>query len=102
MSIITVYWSLFLMSVLVSTASLLVTALDLFFLVFYLLKRIITIRIARFLIGVIWIFAIVFTVPLFKMTTLVEFKLGFHVCAFNFGMIGYLIIYLLFCYPVVV
>ena len=39
-------------SVLVSTASLLVTALDRFFLVFYPLKRIITIRIARFLIGV--------------------------------------------------
>ena len=90
------------MSVLVSTASLLVTALDRFLLVFYPLKRIITIRIARFLIGVIWIFAIVFTVPLFKMTTLVEFKLDFHVCTFNFGIIGYVIIYLLFCYPVVV
>ena len=54
------------MSVLVSTASLLVTALDRFFLVFYPLKRIITIRIARFLIGVIWIFAVGFTVPLLK------------------------------------
>ena len=90
------------MSVLVSTASLLVTALDRFFLVFYPLKRIITIRIARFLIGVIWIFAIVFTVPLFKMTTFVEFKLDFHVCTFNFGIIGYVIVYLLFCYPVLV
>ena len=40
------------MSVLLSTASLLVTALDRFFLVVYPLKRIITIRIARFLIGV--------------------------------------------------
>ena len=90
------------MSVLVSTASLLVTALDRFFLVFYPLKRIITLRIARFLIGVIWIFAIVFTVPLFKMTTLVEFKPDFQVCTFNFGIIGYVIIYLLFCYPVVV
>ena len=40
------------MSVLVSTGSLLVTALDSFFLVFYPLKRIITLRIARFLIGV--------------------------------------------------
>ena len=58
------------MSVLVSTGSLLVTALDRFFLVFYPLKRIITFRIARFLIGVIWIFAIVFTVPLFKITSL--------------------------------
>ena len=37
---------------LVSTASLLVTALDRFFLVIYPLKRIITIRIAQFLIGV--------------------------------------------------
>ena len=89
-------------SVLVSTASLLVTALDRFFLVFYPLKRIITLRIARFLIGVIWIFAIVFTVPLFKMTTLVEFKPDFHVCTFNFGIISYVIIYLLFCYPVLV
>ena len=40
------------MSVLVFTGSLLVTALDRFFLVFYPLKRIITLRIARFLIGV--------------------------------------------------
>ena len=40
------------MSVLVSTGSLLVTVLDRFFLVFYPLKRIITLRIARFLIGV--------------------------------------------------
>ena len=90
------------MSVLVSTASLLVTALDRFFLVFYPLKRIITLRIARFLIGVIWIFAIVFTVPLFKMTTLVEFKPDLHVCSFNFGIIRNVIIYLLFCYPVLV
>ena len=90
------------MSVLVSTGSLLMTALDRFFLVFYPLKRIITLRIARFLIGLIWIFAIVFTVPLFKMTTLVEFKPDFHVCTFNFGIISYVIIYLLFCYPVLV
>ena len=41
------------MSVLVFTGSLLVTALDRFCLVFYPLKRIITLRIARFLIGVI-------------------------------------------------
>ena len=40
------------MSVLVFIGSLLVTALDRFFLVFYPLKRIITLRIARFLIGV--------------------------------------------------
>ena len=90
------------MSVLVSTASLLVTALDRFFLVFYPLKRMITLRIARSLIGLIWIFAIVFTVPLFKMTTLVEFKTDFHVCTFNFGIIRYVIIHLLFCYPVLV
>ena len=34
------------------------------------------------------------------MTTLVEFKPDFHVCTFYFGIIGYVIIYLLFCYPV--
>ena len=90
------------MSVLVSTGSLLVTALDRFFLVFYPLKRMITLRIARFLISLIWIFAIVFTVPLFKMTTLVEFKPHLHVCSFNFGIIRNVIIYLLFCYPVLV
>ena len=90
------------MSVLVFTGSLLVTALDRFFLVFYPLKRIITLRIVRFLIGVIWIFAIGFRVPLFKMTTLAEFKPDFHVCTFYFGIIGYVIIYLLFCYPVLV
>ena len=59
----------------------------------------ITLRIARFLIGVILIFAIVFKAPLFKMTTLVEFKPDFHVCTFNFGIIGSVIIHLLFCYP---
>ena len=85
----------------VSTGSLVVTALDRYFLVFYPLKRMITLRIARLLIGVIWIFAIVCKVPLFKMTTLVEFKPDFHVCTFNFGIIGSVIIHLFFCYPVV-
>ena len=81
------------MSVLVSTGSLLVTVLDRFFLVFYPLKRIITLRIARFLIGVSLDFCDRFTVPLIKMTTLVEFMLDFHVCTFNFGIIvGYVII----------
>ena len=80
------------MAVFVSTGSFLETALDRVFLVFYPLKRIITHRIARFLIGVIWIFSIVFTVKLFKMTTLVEFKLDFHVCTFNFGIIGYVVL----------
>ena len=77
-------FAVYLKSVLVSTGSLLVTALDRFFLVFYPLKRVITLRIARFLIGVIWIFAIVFMVPLFKMTTLVAFEPDFHVCTFQF------------------
>ena len=75
------------MSVLVSTGSLLVTALDSFFLVFYPLKRIITLRIARFLIGVSLDCAIVLTVPLIEMTTSVEFMLDFHLCTFNFGII---------------
>ena len=80
------------MAVLVSTGSLLVTALDRFFLVFYPLKRIITHRIARFLIGVIWIFAIVFMVPLFKMTTNWSNSCWTSMFVPSFGIIGYVII----------
>ena len=80
------------MAVLVSTGSFLETALDRFFLVFYPLKRIITHRIARFLIGVIWIFAIVFMVPLFKMTTNWSNSCWTSMFVPSFGIIGYVII----------
>ena len=75
---------------------------SLFSVFFYPLKRIITHRIARFLIGVIWIFAIVFMVPLFKMTTNWSNSCWTSMFVPSFGIIGYVIIQLLFCYPVLV
>ena len=60
------------MSVLVSTESIFIIALDRYFLVFYPLKRIITLRIARGVISVVWILAIAFTVPLFRMANLID------------------------------
>ena len=86
------------MSVLVSTGSLFFIALDRFVLVFYPLKRLITLRIARRIIAVVWIFAIIFTAPLFIMGSLIEVRSAFHVCSFNISIIGVVIAYFLFCY----
>lgn len=86
------------MSVLVVTGCLFCIALDRFFLVFYPLKKIITLRVARRVIAVVWIFAIVFTTPLFFMATLIEVRSGFLVCTFNFSILGLVIIYFLFCF----
>ena len=86
------------MSVLVSTGTLFFIALDRYFGVFYPLKRMITLRIARRLIAVVWIFAIIFTAPLFIMGNLIELRSGLHACALNFSIIGVVIAYFLFCY----
>ena len=86
------------MSVLVSTGSLFFIALDRYFLVFYPLKRTITLQIARRIIAVVWISAIIFTAPLFIMGSLIELRSGFQVCTFNFSIIGAVIAYFLFCY----
>ena len=86
------------MCVLVSTGSLFLIALDRYFLVFYPLKRIITLRIARLLIGVVWVFAIAFNVPLFRMTTVTEIQPTYLVCTFDFGILRYIVIYFVFCF----
>ncbi|XP_078375317.1 neuropeptide SIFamide receptor-like [Oculina patagonica] len=86
------------MPVLVSTGSLFFIALDRYFLVFYPLKRMITLRIARRIIAAVWIFAIVFTAPLFIMGSLIEFRTGYLVCTFDFSIMGLVISYFLFGY----
>ena len=86
------------MSVLVVTGCLFSIALDRFLLVFFPLKKIITLRIARRIIAVVWIFAIVFTSPLFFMGSLLEIRSGYVVCSFDFSILGLIIIYFLFCF----
>ncbi|XP_078373896.1 neuropeptide receptor 22-like [Oculina patagonica] len=86
------------MSILVSTGSLFFIALDRYFLVFYPLKRMITLRTARRIIAAVWTFAIIFTAPLFIMGSLIEVRTGYLVCTFNFSIIGLVIAYYLFCF----
>lgn len=86
------------MSVLVVTGCLFSIALDRFLLVFFPLKKIITLRIARRIIAVVWIFSIVFTSPLFFMGSLIEIRSGYVVCSFDFSILRLVIIYFLFCF----
>lgn len=86
------------MTVLVVTGCLFSIALDRFLLVFYPLKKIITLRIARRIIAVIWIFSIVFTSPLFFMGSLIEIRSGYVVCSFDFSILLLVIMYFLFCF----
>ena len=86
------------MTVLVSTGSLFFIALDRYFLVFYPLKRIMTPRIARRVIAVVWIFAIIFTAPLFIMGALLKIRTGYLICTLNMSIIGLVIAYFLFCF----
>lgn len=86
------------MSVLVVTSCLFSIALDRFLLVFYPLKKIVTLRIARRIIAVIWIFSIVFTSPLFFMGSLIEIRSGYVICSFDFSILPLVIIYFLFCF----
>ena len=87
------------MSVLVSTGSIFIIALDRYFLVFYPLKRVITLRIARRVIGVVWILAIAFAAPLFRMASLIAVNPGFLVCTIDFDIIHYIIFYFLLFFP---
>ena len=87
------------MSVLVSTGSIFIIALDRYFLVFYPLKRVITLRIARRVIGVVWILAIAFAAPLFRMASLIAVNPGFLVCTIDFEIIHYIIFYFLLFFP---
>ena len=84
------------MSVLVVTGCLFSIALDRFLLVFFPLKKIITLPIARRIIAVVWIFAIVFTTPLFFMGSLIEIRSGYVVCSFDLSIIRLVVIYFLF------
>jgi len=86
------------MSVLVVTGCLFSIALDRFVLVFFPLKKIITLRIARRIIAVVWIFSIVFTSPLFFMGSLIEIRNEYVVCSFNFSILRLVVIYFLFCF----
>lgn len=90
------------MSVLVCTGSLFVIALDRYLLVFYPLKRIITLRVARRLIAGVWISAIVFTVPLVGLVRLINVYPGYLVCTINFSAIHLVFVYFLFCFPTVI
>lgn len=86
------------MSVLVVTGCLFSISLDRFLLVFFPLKKYITLRIARRIIGVVWISAIVFTTPLFFMGSLIEVRSGYVVCSFNLSILPLVVIYFLFCF----
>lgn len=90
------------MTVLVSTGSLLVIALDRFILVFYPLKRIITVRVARYVIVVVWFSAIIFSLPLTKMSTILEINPGLLVCTLDFKSIRFVVSYFLFCFPIII
>ena len=88
--------------VFVSTGSLFVIALDRYFLVFYPRKRLITLRIARRLIGLVWILAIAFSAPLLRMSTLVKVYPGDLACFMDFEIIHFAVAYFLSCYPVLI
>ena len=90
------------MTVLVSTGSLLVIALDRFILVFYPLKRIITVRVARYVIVVVWFSAIIFSLPFTKMSTILEINPGLPVCTLDFKSIHFVVSYFLFCFPIII
>ncbi|RMX39678.1 hypothetical protein pdam_00008074 [Pocillopora damicornis] len=88
--------------ILVSTGSLLIVALDRYFLVFYPMKRIITIQIARRIIITVWSFTAVFTAPLFALIAVVEVPPGILYCAIEFKKLGLAVSYFLFCYTTII
>ena len=89
------------MSLLLSTESLFIIAWDRFFLVFFPLKRMITQRTARRIIAIIWLFSIIFTAPLFRLASLVEFH-GLVFCHFDFKNIVFVFIYFVFCFTTII
>ena len=89
------------MSLLLSTESLFIIAWDRFFLVFFPLKRMITRRTARRIIVIIWLFSIIFTAPLFRLASLVEFY-GLLFCNFDFENIMFVFIYFVFCFTTII
>lgn len=84
--------------ILVSTGSLFVLALDRYFLVFYPMKRIITLQIARRIIIAVWSFTTVFTAPLFGLIAVIEDSFGTLYCTIDFTKLDLVVSYFLFCY----
>ena len=93
------------LSVLVSTASLFAIALDRLFLVFYPLKRKITLIKAKYAIVAIWLLSILFSLPPLTVAKVFEIKPGYLVCTLDFELQSFIVIYLiysLFCFFIVI
>ncbi|XP_068755246.1 neuropeptide receptor 22-like [Montipora capricornis] len=89
------------LSVLVSTASLFAIALDRLFLVFYPLKRKITLTKAKYAIVANWLLSIVFSLPPLPGAKVFEIEPGYIVCALDFELWDFIVVYLLFCFSIV-
>ncbi|XP_068753094.1 neuropeptide receptor 22-like [Montipora capricornis] len=83
------------LSVLVSTASLFAIALDRLFLVFYPLKRKITLAKAKYLIVAIWLLSSAFSLQSLRMAKVFEREPGYPIC--NLELQPFIVIYVLFC-----
>ena len=96
--------SLFLgqLSALVSNGSLFAIALDRLFLVFYPLKRKITLTTAKYAIVAIWLLSIVLSLPPLKVAKLFERKPGYLVCFVDFELLDFIVVYLLVCFFIVI
>ncbi|XP_068696227.1 neuropeptide FF receptor 2-like [Montipora foliosa] len=90
------------LSVLVSTASLFAIALDRLFLVFYPLKRKITLAKAKYLIVAIWLLSTAFSLPSLRMAKVFEREPGYPVCNLDFELQSFIVIYVLFCFTIVI
>ena len=95
--------SLFLgqLSVLVSTASLFAIALDRLLLVFYPLKRKITLTKAKYAIVANWLLSIVFSLPPLPVAKVFEIEPGYFVCTLDFELQLFIVVYFLFCFSIV-
>ena len=89
------------LSVLVSTASLFAIALDRLLLVFYPLKRKITLTKAKYAIAANWLLSIVFSLPPLKVAKVFEIEPGYFVCTLDFKLQSFIVVYLLFCFSIV-
>ena len=91
------------LSVLVSTGSLFAIALDRLFLVFYPLKRKITLAKAKYLIVAIWLLSTAFSLPSLRMAKVFEIEPGYPVCNLDFELQPFIVIsYVLFCFTIVI
>ena len=86
------------MPMLVSTGSLFFITLDRFFLVFFPLRKIITLHTARRIMAAVWTFALLLAAPLLAMSRLTEIRSGIFFCTFDFSLVIIVINYFLFCY----